>query len=168
MQTILRKLLRHDVWTTSQLLELCRPLSDEQLDREFDIGHRTLRATFDHVVHNMEVWPALMSELTHTRSSDRSVDGLLQRLEIAAKRLLWLAESIDQRGAWDTTWVDSLDDPPQKKSYATTFAHVVTHGMHHRAQLFFMMRCSGIENLPEGDVFSWETATQLDAANRQR
>ena len=108
-----------------------------------------------------------MSEMTYIRSSDRSVDGLLQRLEIAAKRLSSLAETIDHRGAWDTSWVDHLDDPPQKKSYATTFAHVVTHGMHHRAQLLFMMRCTGIENLPEGDVFSWETATQLGPAKRQ-
>ena len=168
MQTILKQLLRHDAWTTGQLLELCRPLSDQQLDREFSIGHRTLRATFDHVVHNMEVWSALMSEMTYIRSSDRSVDGLSQRLEIAAKRLSSLAETIDHRGAWDTSWVDHLDDPPQKKSYATTFAHVVTHGMHHRAQLLFMMRCTGIENLPEGDVFSWEAATRLDSANRQR
>ena len=48
------RLLGHDAWTTRQLLEICAKLPNEQLDREFDIGHRTLRATFDHIIHNME------------------------------------------------------------------------------------------------------------------
>jgi uncharacterized damage-inducible protein DinB len=31
--------------------------------------------------------------------------------------------------------------------------------MHHRAQLFYMLRLSGVTHLPEGDVFSWENAS---------
>ncbi|HIF31143.1 MAG TPA: hypothetical protein EYQ75_05655 [Planctomycetaceae bacterium] len=37
-------------------------------------------------------------------------------------------------------------------------AHVVTHSRHHRGQLLYMIRLSGVESLPEGDVFSWENA----------
>ncbi len=111
MDTILDRLLQHDAWTTSQLLQMCLQLSDDQFDREFDIGHRTLRATFDHVIHNMEVWSALMSELTYSRSSDQSVAGLSKRLEHAAQRLSSLAESIDQRDAWNATLVDHMEDP---------------------------------------------------------
>jgi uncharacterized damage-inducible protein DinB len=36
-------------------------------------------------------------------------------------------------------------------------AHVITHSMHHRAQLIFMLRELGVEDLPEGDVLSWES-----------
>jgi len=28
--------------------------------------------------------------------------------------------------------------------------------MHHRAQLLYLLRLSGVDSLPEGDVFSWE------------
>ena len=43
------RLLRHDAWTTRLLLHRSLDLSDEQLDREFDIGHRSLRRTFVHM-----------------------------------------------------------------------------------------------------------------------
>jgi hypothetical protein len=42
---LLDRLLEHDDWATAQLLDLSRTLTDEQLDQEFDIGHRTIRGT---------------------------------------------------------------------------------------------------------------------------
>ena len=36
---LLDRLLGHDAWTTGELLVLCGPLTDEQLDRQFDIAH---------------------------------------------------------------------------------------------------------------------------------
>ena len=50
---LLDRLLGHDHWATTQLLELSRGLTDEQLDRDFDIGHRTVRETFDHLIYNI-------------------------------------------------------------------------------------------------------------------
>jgi len=49
-----------------------------------------------------------------------------------------------------------LDTPPAQKTYGSGIAHILTHSMHHRAQLLFMLRQLGIEDLPEGDIFSWE------------
>ena len=57
---LLDRLLGHDAWTTRQLLDICSGLTDEQLDRRFDIGHGSVRATLDHVISNMEVWGDLM------------------------------------------------------------------------------------------------------------
>jgi hypothetical protein len=34
---LLDRLFEHDRWTTAQLLDLCRPLTDEQLDHPFDV-----------------------------------------------------------------------------------------------------------------------------------
>ena len=59
---ILDRLLGHDAWTTRQVLHLCQDLTDEQLDRDSDIGHRTLRATWVHLIGNIQVWTDLMAE----------------------------------------------------------------------------------------------------------
>src|SRR3712207_35856 len=58
---LLDRLLEHDRWATTQLLELSRGLTDAQLDQELDIGHRTLRATFEHMVLNVGFWTGLMT-----------------------------------------------------------------------------------------------------------
>lgn len=57
---LLERMLGHDRWTTEQLLTPCQRLSDVHLDREFDIGHRTLRKTFDHMVLVVDFWTGQM------------------------------------------------------------------------------------------------------------
>src|SRR5688572_16657515 len=47
---LLDRLLGHDHWTTARLLELSRDLTDAHLDQPIDIGHQTLRETFDHMI----------------------------------------------------------------------------------------------------------------------
>jgi uncharacterized damage-inducible protein DinB len=158
---LLDRLLGHESWTTRNLLLRASKLSDEQLDQEFDIGHRSVHATADHLIFNMEVWSALMAgqRSDNSRGSspgDRTIPALLSRLDAAASELAAVAHAIAERGAWDELWIDMLDDPPTMKSYGGAIAHVITHSMHHRAQLLWMLNKLGLTDLPEGDVLSWE------------
>jgi uncharacterized damage-inducible protein DinB len=156
---LLDRLLRHDAWTTGQLVKLCLPLSGAQLDRQFDIGHRSLRATLDHIIHNVEVWSSLMAgEQVGRNDPDRTPTGMLKRLDVAAERLMRIARDVSNREAWDETWIDYLDQPPKAKSFGAGIAHILTHSMHHRAQVLYLLRLSGVPNLPEGNVFSWEAS----------
>jgi uncharacterized damage-inducible protein DinB len=158
---LLDRFLGHDAWTTREMLLRCRHLSDEQLDRDFDIGHRTLRRTFIHIVWNMEVWTDVMNGVPQrpNRNEDpagRSIDGLIERLDVVAEEFAELATRITREGRLDEIWVDTLDDPPTTKSYGAAIAHVITHSMHHRAQVLYLMRLLGVKDLIEGDVLSWE------------
>lgn len=157
---LLDRLLGHDVWTTRQLLQMCSRLSDEDLDREFDIGHRSLRATFAHIVRNVEAWARLMDGLPlegrGAPPPKRSVAELIEQLDTAAAHLARVSRAVADRDAWDESWIDPAEEPPCERSFGGTIAHVITHGMHHRAQLLYLMRMIGIENRPEGDVLSWE------------
>lgn len=158
---LLDRLLEHDAWTTRRLIERCRELSDDQLDRRFDIGHRSVRATLQHIIFNMETWSALMAgeDLPRFESEildQQSTTHFSHRLAVAADRLGRVARAVSARGAWDEHWLDVLDQPPVEKTYGGAIAHVITHSMHHRAQLLYMLRQLGVKNLPEGDVLSWE------------
>ena len=152
------RLLAHDAWATRQILEICSTLSDEQLDHEFDIGHRTLRDTLDHIIRNMEIWSSMMDQSPIISATDRSIIAMRHRLSEAELQLKSVARRIADANAWDSVWTDYLEDPPKQKRYGTAIAHVITHSMHHRAQLLYMLRRSGVESIPEGDVFSWESA----------
>lgn len=153
---LLDRLLGHDAWTTRQLLQRCGALSDARLDEEFDIGLRTVRKTFLHIVRNMEVWSDLMAGAPVRAEGDPSVAGLLARLDRAAGDLARVAYDVAQRGAWDAKFVDPLDRPPTEKTFGGGVAHILTHSMHHRAQALHMLRRLGVSGLPEGDVLSWE------------
>ena len=160
---LLDRLLGHDAWTTQQLVGLAAELSDEQLDRDFDIGHRSVRATLMHIIRNVEIWSALMAgeAIVDDRSAKmRSIPELTARLALAADKLARIARAVAQRNGWDELWLDVLDDPPREKTFGSAIAHVLTHSMHHRAQLLYMLRLLGARPLPEGDVFSWEQRPQ--------
>lgn len=158
----LDRLLQHDDWTTQQMLGLCRGLTDEQLDREFDLGLRTLRSTFNHTIHNTEVWAALMDgdkslpRGGQSKEKPASIEAMIERQKIAAALLARVAKAVEAREGWDEKWVDYLDDPANEKTYGGTIAHIITHSMHHRAQVIWMMKKLGVEGVPEGDVLSWE------------
>ena len=153
---LLDRLLGHDAWTTGQLLLLCQGLTDEQLDREFDMSHRTVRATFEHLIGNVEVWSDLMASQPIRAKQGTSIPELTARLGRASDDLAKVSRAIAQRDGWDERWLDPLDNPPTEKTYGGSIAHVITHSMHHRAQLIYMLRRLGVEGLPEGDVLSWE------------
>jgi uncharacterized damage-inducible protein DinB len=157
-------LLGHDAWTTRQLLRRCRDLTDEQLDREFDIGHRTVRATFLHILRNMEGWAHLMTGLPvrakGVQFEDGNVTAMTDRLDRAAANLARVARAVAERNGWDERFLDTMDEPPTEHSYGGGIAHVITHSMHHRAQVLYLLRKLGLEGLPEGDVLSWEQLNQ--------
>ena len=158
---LLDRFLGHDAWTTHQLLEICRSLPAALLDREHDIGHRTLRKTLNHIIHNMETWSALMQGAEiNCVPADSTIAGMFERRDAAETRLREVAEAAAAQDGWDELWTDTLDNPPTQKSFGTAIAHVITHSMHHRAQVLYMLRLSGAETIPEGDVFSWEAAIQ--------
>ena len=159
--TVLERLLRHDAWTTRTLLHASAELPDAALDREFDVGHKTLRRTFAHIVSNMECWCDLMCgrpqrKLNHQGGRQDTIVALAERLDQVGQELLTLGIEVATQHREEEFFVDYLSDPHRKKPLGAGLVHVATHGMHHRAQCIYMLRHLGVQDLIEGDALSWE------------
>lgn len=156
---LLDRLLAHDSWTTRQLLLACASLPDSLLDKEFDIDHKTLRETFTHMIDNMEVWTDLLYERPVQHKTGDSVAELLVRLSTVSRDFAGLARKIAREGRYDDCFVDTLDNPPRKKTFGGAIGHVLTHDMHHRAQVMYLMEKVGLKEHIEGDLLSWESTS---------
>src|SRR5579862_7074138 len=96
---ILDRMLGHDAWTTRELLMKSRELSEEQLDRQFDIGGRSLRGTFDHIIEVTEGWTdRLAGRPWRDGEWHCGIDRLLERLALAAAELAGIARLIRDEG----------------------------------------------------------------------
>ena len=160
---VLDRLIGHDSWTTRQLLVSCRGLPPEKLDETFDIGHRTLRATFDHIIGNMEGWTSLMLQrpsVEDARPAPEAVSlaGLLKRLNKAAPEFAEIARRIQREGRADEMFSYKPADASAKLPFGGVIAHLLTHSMHHRSQILYMMKQLGAKDMIEGDALSWEEA----------
>jgi uncharacterized damage-inducible protein DinB len=154
---ILDRFLAHDTWTTRQLLVACQSLPDELLDKEFEIDHKSLRETFIHMIDNLEVWTDLLYERPVQHKAGDSIPQLLQRLNFASREFSKLAHKVSRENRFDDFFLDTLDTPPQLKSFGGTIGHVITHNMHHRAHIMFLMERVGLKDHIEGDLLGWES-----------
>jgi uncharacterized damage-inducible protein DinB len=160
---LLDRLLGHDRWTTAQLLERCRELRAEQWIEPFDLGHQTLAATFQHMIGNVRAWADLMAERAVQHFADEAVsaaDDLIAQWQTAYESFATLARTISDQGRWDASYLDVLDAPPRPKTFGGTIAHVITHNMHHRAEVIHILTRLGLKNVLEGDMLSWEQQLQ--------
>lgn len=156
---ILDRLLGHDYATTRELLHLARQATDGQLDRVFPIDDRSIRQTFAHMIENVAIWSDLIAERpVERRPPDHSLNGLLRAHEQNYAAFADLARRIQNEDRLDEVFVDTLDVPPTEKRFGGAIVHIVTHNMHHRAQLIWMLGQLGVPNVIEGDELSWESA----------
>jgi uncharacterized damage-inducible protein DinB len=153
---ILDRLLAHDTWTTRQLLLACQSLPDELLDKEFDIDQRSLRKTFIHIISNMETWTDLLCERPVVSHSGSTIAELLARLSTVGREFAHIARKIARQQRYDDCFLDTLDQPPRLKTFGGAIGHLITHDMHHRAQIMFLMEKVGLKEHLEGDLLSWE------------
>jgi uncharacterized damage-inducible protein DinB len=157
MMDLLDRLLGHDAWTTRQLLTACQALPDELLDKEFDIDQRSLRRTFVHIIANLETWTDLLAGRPMQKKTGESIPELLERLATASRAFAGVARKVAREGRYDDTLLDTFDDPPKLKTYGGVIGHLLTHSMHHRAQVMYLMEKAGLQEHVEGDLLSWES-----------
>jgi uncharacterized damage-inducible protein DinB len=160
---LVERLLGHDRWTTDHMAELSEDLTDDQLDRDFDIGHRTLRRTFDHIILTIEFWTGLMvGKPVPWEPRNASVSEMRERHTRAYDRFEAVARDLIAAGRLDESFVDHYDYP---QSYGATILHVILHGQAHRSEVLHILQRLGKTELPEGDPQEWEHMTgRIDVA----
>src|SRR5262245_40840703 len=151
---LLDRLLEHDHWATAMLLELSRGLTDAQLDQQVDVGHRTLRATFEHAIFNVEFWTGLMSaQPVDARRDDRSLAALTQRHERSHATFAAFARRVRDEQRLDDTFVDHFGGP---MTIGGAILHLVLHDEGHRVEALHILERFGVPDLPELDHGLWD------------
>ena len=150
-------LLSHDRWATSQVLDACGRLSDEQFHRRFEMGRGSLHDTLTHVIAAMRTWTESLAAAEPTPRIDadgrRRTSGELRALlEEAAGPF----EAEARRRPMPEVVTRRLrDGRTVQMTRAAVLVHVATHGMHHRAQCLNMLRQLGAKTLPPSSVTEW-------------
>jgi uncharacterized damage-inducible protein DinB len=151
----LDRLLEHDNWATSSLMEVARGLTDEQLEQPFDIGHRTLRATFEHMIFDsVEVWTAEMAgQQLETPPDDRSMAALIDRYERSYSAFDAVARRARDEQRLDDTFVDHFGQP---MTFGGAIFMIILHGEEHRTEARHILYRLGVPEVPEVDYGLWD------------
>jgi uncharacterized damage-inducible protein DinB len=145
-------LLIHNEWANRQLLETCRGLTDEQFHRKFEMGPGSLHDTMAHVFDAVGIWSDMIAgrERRQIVKQTRTVDELLAYMEKNHAEFNALIAAKPASATFSATRMG--------KTYTFTYGgvvtHVMTHGMHHRAQCLNMLRHVGAKQ-PMSSVAEW-------------
>lgn len=146
-------LMGHDRGMTEYLMVVSKDVSDEDLDREFDIGHRTLRRTFDHIILANASWTGLlMGEPIPWEPQPASIAEMRARHEKVYDRFEATVHDITASGRENEVFLDAHGYPQTRH---LTILHVILHSHMHRSDVLHMLQRLGVEDLPEGDPQEW-------------
>jgi len=149
-------LLAHDRWATEQILDVCKKLNNEQFHQSFQMGPGSLHNTTTHILGAMRTWTQTLAgqEVTVRLDLDgrqRSPTELLALLKTFTDEF---AAQV-QRRPLDEIVSRVREGKTYEYTRGAVFAHVITHGMHHRAQCLNMLRQLGVNPLPPSGVAEW-------------
>lgn len=156
---LLDRMLGHDHWATTQILELSQDLTDAQLDQEFDIGHRTLRETLDHMIFVIDAWTGLMAGEPASMKRDdqrRSIAELRERHERYQPAFAAFARRANDDQILDELFIDHYDYP---QSIGATILQVLNHNAQHRSEARHILERLGVPLRWDFDPQEWEHMT---------
>jgi uncharacterized damage-inducible protein DinB len=131
-----------------------RGLTNARLDQEIDVGHRTLRAAFEHMIFNVEAWTGLMAgQQVIVQRDDRSLAALIDGHERSNGAFSTLARRMREERRLDETFVDHFGEA---MTFGGAIVHVVLHNAEHRTEELHILERLGVPDLPEVDHGFWE------------
>ncbi len=168
---MLTRLMDHNVYATRLLLECCESLADEMYyDQQFEIGLSTIHATMAHIVHCMERWNERIgehkvSDKQHQHKERHTPVELIDQLNRADKNLRQVVATLECENRFEEMMQFHIAETGQTYQFTrgTAVIHVLTHGVHHRAQVLNMLRQAGVKDLPDLDAIDVELASSPNA-----
>jgi uncharacterized damage-inducible protein DinB len=161
MSDPVRILLAHDRWATAQMLEACKPLTDEQFHRTFAMGTGSVHNTLLHIMGAMGSWSTVLAGNRNppTRLDQDGKRRKLSELVALADATYDLFADLALKHPVDQTVYREHGGKTYTFTRGAVVTHVATHSMHHRAQCLNMLRQLGVTPLPKSSVAEWTFAT---------
>jgi uncharacterized damage-inducible protein DinB len=151
----LDRMLDHEQWAMGLLFDSSGGLSDEQLDRAFDIGQGSIRATFEHLVGNVEGYLAEFKGLEHVAAPENpSLANLRERYDAAFPPFAEVARQLRDQDRFEEV---VLDYHQVKKTLGGLILEFLMHSDEHQTELVHMLVRLGVKD-PVVDIGAreWE------------
>ena len=168
------RLVEHEYWHTSRLLEQAATLADIALDRgirpglvvhDFEGPEPDARTMLERIVFTKEVWTAAIGGRDIPPREPRSIAALRARLEAVQPQFAALVRRIRDRNEWDDVFVDALCTPPVSFTFGSVIAHILTVSLVRRQTVMGVLRELGVRDVESRDPIEWE---RMIAARSER
>jgi len=149
-------LLAQNLWATRNVLEACGKLSHEKFHQRFEMGRGSLHDTLTHILAALRGWGDMLAgREQRDRLDEQGVQRTPRQLTTLLDEISADIESSAVAHPLESTATGSRGGRSYTFTRGAVLTHLMTHGMHHRAQCLNMLRRLGIEPLPPTSVLEW-------------
>jgi hypothetical protein len=160
--TLTNLMFRHHADELTTLIRMASRLDDAQLDRPlsqgdeipFDPHEGTLRSLLDRLIFTQEVWLAAFTGSGMPKEEGKTPVALAERHQASGEGLLRFAREAEEKGLWDSEFVDALCDPPERFTFGGVCAHILVFSAHRRQLALAALRSFGVD-AGYGDPINW-------------
>jgi uncharacterized damage-inducible protein DinB len=143
----LDELFLHNDWARDLYLTAAADVPDADLDRPFDMGPGSIRATLVHVWGAEQIWLERLrgAEKPVWQGDERGLPltEVRSRFEQTARERTDFLAAARRAGLRRRITFRTLKGEPREHAAGDILLHVANHGVHHRAQLANMLRHIG-------------------------
>lgn len=162
----LETLFRHNLWANLQLLEVCRPLSEEQLQATVVGVYGSLGETWQHMARSERSYFSRIS----TGQPYRHPEGappltfaeLAESLRHTGEGLIEWVVKVDGEERVEVQWDNNGIQGPVQVPKAVIITQVINHATEHRTQIMAILTHLGIQP-PELDSWGYFEAQELSS-----
>ncbi|MEZ4860148.1 MAG: DinB family protein [Caldilineaceae bacterium] len=161
---ILETLFRHHLWSNLQLLELCKTLSEEQLQTSIVGVYGTLGDTLQHLVKSERSYFARISTGQPFRPPENEGPLTFEQMAVSLRRtgegLIEWAPKVQADERVEVQWDNNGIQGPVQVPKAVILTQVINHATEHRSQIMAMLTQLGIQP-PDLDSWSYFEVQEL-------
>ena len=166
------RLIEHEHWHTTRLLEQAATLSDKALDRhvrpglvvhDFEGPEPDLRTMLERIVFTKEIWTAAIGGRDIPPQDGHSIAALQARLARVQPQFASLVRRIRDRNEWDDAFVDALCTPPVSFTFGSVIAHILNASVIRRQTVIGVLRELGVPDVEKRDPIEWERMVESRA-----
>lgn len=164
------RLVEHDFFQSTRLLEQARSLTDEALDRavrpglvvhSFEGPEPDVRSMLDRLIFTKEVWTAAIAGQLAPTARPTGVVEMQARLATVQPTFASLVRRIRDRNEWDDAFVDALCTPPVSFTFGSVIAHILDVSIVRRHHIVQALRELGVADVEARDPVEWELARDV-------
>ena len=148
----LTTLFSHNLWANLALVELCTPLSDEQLDSTLDGTYGSIRDTLVHIARGERSYLSRISTGQPYTGGNAGLDSLAlirESLQTTGEAFIAWAPKVTADETVVVDWDGTLRDVPK----TILLTQAINHATEHRTQIMTILTQLGIQP-PE--LSGWE------------
>jgi uncharacterized damage-inducible protein DinB len=160
MKQILLDYTQYNMWANKRIIDILKPLSNENIDQDLGGSFNTIRQTIYHIWGAESIWFQRLQLVEHIQIPQENFDGDFYEAcdvwqSVSKSMIEFVRKQYDDRAFEHQFIYKTLKKGIFKNTVFDAIHHCMNHSTFHRGQLVNYARMLGVTKIPSTDYITY-------------